>query len=97
MYGANVDGKLLAMFFPRLSSEPVYFLFDPSNDRIARCDETGRILASEWMTITPHAFVESFWNGKRVSSPARIIINGRYLSEFKREYYLSFEHSFLPR
>jgi hypothetical protein len=97
MYGANVDGKLLVMFFPRLSEEAVYFLFDPSNDRIAQCDETGRILASEWMTISPHAFVKTFWNGKDVSLLARIMINGRYLSEFKREYYLSFEHSFLPR
>ena len=95
MFGANVNGKLLAMFFPPSSRDAVYFLFNPSNHRIAQCDETGRKLLSGWRKISPHAFVKSFWDGNEISSLSRIIINGHYLSEFKREYFLSFEHSFL--
>lgn len=77
---------MLAMFFPPSSEDAIYFLLDPATNRIARCNETGLIRSGEWTDLSPQQFVKKFWNGKNVSALGKIIINGHYLSDFKREF-----------
>ncbi len=91
--GANGDGKMLASFYPPRSKIGIYFLLDPTNNHIRRTNKTSKKKMEEWPNITQQEFCSGFCDGN-CPVLSRITINGRYLSDFKRKYYLSIIHCY---
>ena len=63
-------------------------MLDPKNNKICHCNRTGKKKYGKFENLTPHQFC-NFFCDKTCSVTSRICINGHYLSEFKRECYLS--------
>jgi hypothetical protein len=88
--GTTKNGKLHLAVNPPKRKKIFSFLFDPANNNISECDATGVVLEGwKFEDISANHFIVKRNKKSPVSAPDMIYaMNGRTLTDFKREYCL---------